>query len=115
MPATRVFNNDSNGSLPTIDMGSKIVKPDTCNLSVGCISNINVWSNKPGIVYAWFNSNGELISINPKLVNVGIGNYHLQITDGNGCTVTSDTILVYNENIIPHLLFTTKSPFQNLL
>lgn len=87
--------------LPTIDMGSKIVKPDTCNLSVGCISNINVWSNKPGIVYAWFNSNGELISINPKLVNVGIGNYHLQITDGNGCTVTSDTILVYNENIIP--------------
>lgn len=50
--------------------------------------------------YRWTSGNGTVISLEEDLVNVRSGNYQLQVTDANSCTLNyTDSILILNPMI----------------
>jgi len=66
---------------------------DACGDDLGSI-DITVTGGVGPYTFAWYDANGNLISTEEDLVDVPAGNYTVEITDTNGCTFTSGTVVV---------------------
>jgi hypothetical protein len=62
-----------------------ILSPTTCGGSNGAIRGIEITGTQP-IILEWRDNDNTIISNEPNLFNLPVGNYYLWATDGNGCT-----------------------------
>lgn len=80
--------------MPALDETAVRVQPDKCGFSTGSITGMAATSAAGALQYQWFNSNGNSVAQQPTLVNQPAGNYYLQVTDINGCRLTSQNYLI---------------------
>lgn len=66
---------------------------DACGTDLGSI-DITVTGGTGPYTFAWYDENGNLVSTEEDLHDVPAGNYYVEITDTNGCSYTSGTIVV---------------------
>lgn len=81
-------------ALPTLDETNVRVANDTCGFKTGAISGINAQSPQGNLSYQWHMNGSSLGTTNRVLNNAGAGNYHLLVTDANGCEVRSNTYTI---------------------
>jgi gliding motility-associated-like protein len=108
-----LFAKDSNGceqqiiktrliSLPVLyfDYANLRITPDKCLAGEGTITGIVVKDMQgTGGTYKWLNSANVSIGSTLNIQNVRQDVYHLQVTDGRGCTAVSRPVMVDNINI----------------
>lgn len=108
-----LFAKDSNGCeqrifraaivdlpIPSFDYTTLQITPDQCMSSRGAIKNLVVKDLASGTgTYTWLNTNGDSVGNTLNLQNIPQGSYRLKATDRSGCTVTSQTLAVANNNI----------------
>ncbi|MEN8225977.1 MAG: gliding motility-associated C-terminal domain-containing protein [Bacteroidota bacterium] len=76
---------------PTLaDTANLEVIPTTCGDSTGVIKGI-VINGTPPLSYQWLNDLGNPISNALDIYHLPVGNYTLEVTDGNGCISIIDT------------------------
>ena len=75
--------------MPGLDESNVAVSNDTCAFNTGAINGIIATSDQGNLSYQWFNGTTAVNGSNKILRSVGAGDYHLTITDVNGCQVTS--------------------------
>lgn len=75
--------------LPTMNESGAVTQPDKCGFGTGSITGITATSAAGALQYQWYNNNDELVGQQPVISGLQEGNYHLLITDINGCTVRS--------------------------
>jgi len=61
------------------------VEDDHCQNGMGSIKGINANGATP-LTFVWTDDNNQIVGNTPNLENVKAGTYHIQITDGSGCT-----------------------------
>ncbi len=71
--------------LPNLDESNLILSPTTCGNATGAIRGIEITGTQP-VTLEWKDNNEIVISNDPDLYNLPVGNYFLWVTDGNGCT-----------------------------
>jgi gliding motility-associated-like protein len=72
-------------SPPLPDETNLLISPTTCGNATGAIRGIEITGTQP-IILEWRDNDNTIISNEPDLFNLPIGNYYLWATDGNGCT-----------------------------
>lgn len=82
------------------------IVPDTAYICPGEGATFN--TTEPFVAYSW--SDG---SNNPTLTTTTLGNYDVTITDGNGCTGTSNTVTTLQPNLPSFDLFATPDSIFN--
>ncbi|MBO9563211.1 MAG: gliding motility-associated C-terminal domain-containing protein [Niastella sp.] len=75
--------------LPAMNEDRALVQPDRCGFGTGSITGIIATSAAGALQYQWFNSNNQIAGQQPTISNLHEGNYHLLITDINGCQLRS--------------------------
>jgi len=75
--------------MPVLDESNVVVSNDTCDFNSGAINGINATSSVGDLTYQWFNGTTAINGSGKILRSVGPGDYHLTITDVNGCQATS--------------------------
>jgi hypothetical protein len=77
---------------------------DLNNQNIGAIF-INPAGSLPPYTYVW-TSNGQQVGTDQNLTGIGAGTYNVVVTDDNGCSVASQTIVVSNTSGVntPNLL-----------
>jgi gliding motility-associated-like protein len=68
-----------------LDETNLILSPTTCGNATGAIRCLTVNGTEP-ITLEWKDNDDNIISNDPDLFNLPVGNYFLWATDGNGCT-----------------------------
>ena len=68
----------------TADTNNLVISPTTCGGSVGAIRGIAVSGNQP-LQYQWVDDIGDSITNTIDIYHLPVGNYTLQVIDGNGC------------------------------
>ncbi len=66
------------------DTTNLILSPTTCGGSTGAIRGLNIVGAQP-TVFQWFDDLGNPIASTLDLYGLPVGNYSLQVTDGNNC------------------------------
>jgi gliding motility-associated-like protein len=61
------------------------VEDDHCQVGTGSIKGINANGTTP-LTFVWTDNNNKTVGNAPNLENLNSGTYHIQITDGSGCT-----------------------------
>ena len=93
-----VLITDANGcttsAATTVNQPSQIniiIAPNAalCNGASNGSAQANVNGGTPGYSYSWFPSGGGAASA----LNLAAGNYSVEVTDANGCTLTSSTTI----------------------
>jgi gliding motility-associated-like protein len=69
----------------SIDETNLILSPTTCGNATGAIRGLTVNGTGP-ITLEWKDNDETILSNDPDLYNLPVGNYFLWATDGNGCT-----------------------------
>ena len=79
-----------------------IISPTTCGNNIGAITGVNIISGTPPYSIEWLNSLGNIVGTTNDLYNLGVDNYYLWVTDGNGCRnlVASCAIQNFNSDLI---------------
>jgi len=99
------FRRDSvyvfSGANPTVT-----ILPDTAYICPGEGATFN--TTEPFVVYNW--SDG---SNNPELTVFNLGNFDVTVTDGNGCTASSNTVTTAQPNLPTFDLFATPDSVFN--
>ena len=72
---------------------SLVITPTACGGSSGSITGLMV-DGVPPLIYEWQDAEGNPLGNSLNLFNLGVGNYFLLVTDGNGCTTVSDSYTV---------------------
>lgn len=107
-----LFARDSNGCeqrifraaivdlpIPSFDYSKLQITPDQCLSGQGAIKNLVVKDLASGTgAYTWLNANGDSVGNTLNLQNITQGGYRLKVTDRSGCSVTSETLPVANNN-----------------
>ena len=98
-----VFNEDN-----------MIITPASCGSSNGSIIGIQVEGIDP-LSFEWFDGNGNLISTALDITGLVVGNYYLQVTDGNGCTTVSNSYTINDTGdiLITDVVSTNSYCFQD--
>ncbi|HEY9196939.1 MAG TPA: gliding motility-associated C-terminal domain-containing protein, partial [Mucilaginibacter sp.] len=89
----------SNNPALSITTDNIKIEDDHCENGAGSIINIKATGTMP-LTVVWTNDKGQTVGNALNLENVQAGNYHIQITDGSGCTQG----LVYTINDIPEIV-----------
>lgn len=93
---------------PTLNAGATVTAAD-CGTANGSVTNV-VANGVPTLTYSWTNVSNSVVATSQNLNNVVSGNYHLTVTDGNGCTLDS-TFNISNLNFQnPTITASTNSP-----
>jgi gliding motility-associated-like protein len=78
---------------PTIN-GTAVLDSAFCGMSIGAVENLSASGGTAPLTYQWYSSAGIMPGeTKDSLVNVPLGAYHLVVTDGLGCSVSS---AIYN-------------------
>jgi len=67
-----------------VDSSNLTLSPTTCGGSTGAIRGLEIVGTPP-YSYQWFDDLGNPISTTIDMYQLPVGNYTLQVTDGNGC------------------------------
>ena len=70
-----------------------VITPTSCNGSSGSITGLQVQGVQP-LALAWQDADGNILGTQPDISGLGVGNYYLQVTDGNGCVTLSDSYTI---------------------
>jgi gliding motility-associated-like protein len=70
-----------------------VITPTSCNASSGSITGLQVQGVQP-LALAWQDADGNILGTQPDISGLGVGNYYLQVTDGNGCVTLSDSYTI---------------------
>jgi gliding motility-associated-like protein len=89
------------------DTNNLVISPTTCGGSVGAIRGLSVSGNQP-IQYQWIDDLGDSITNTIDIYHLPVGNYTLQVTDGNGCVTEFGSYLINDagEVLIEDVVFT---------
>ena len=71
------------------DTTNLILSPTTCGGSTGAIRGLEI-VGEPPFTYQWFNDMGNPVASSIDLYGLPVGNYTLQVTDGNNCVTNLD-------------------------
>lgn len=77
----------SNFVIAIADSSNLILSPTTCGGSTGAIRGLDI-VGAPPFSYQWYDDLGNPISTSIDLYQLPVGNYTLQVTDGNNCQTT---------------------------
>lgn len=77
----------SNFVIAIADTSNLILSPTTCGGSTGAIRGLEI-AGAPPFSYQWYDDLGNPISASIDLYQLPVGNYTLQVTDGNNCQTT---------------------------
>ncbi|MCD4773456.1 MAG: gliding motility-associated C-terminal domain-containing protein [Bacteroidales bacterium] len=77
------------------DTNNLIISPTTCGGSVGAIRGIEISGNPP-FQYQWLDDLGNPIANTIDIFHLPVGNYTLQIIDGNDCLTEFGPYLIYD-------------------
>ncbi|MCD4773116.1 MAG: gliding motility-associated C-terminal domain-containing protein [Bacteroidales bacterium] len=77
------------------DTNNLIISPTTCGGSIGAIRGI-VISGNPPFIYQWLDDLGNPIANTIDIFHLAVGNYTLQIIDGNDCLTEFGPYLIYD-------------------
>lgn len=80
----------------SVDTTNLIISPTTCGIATGAIRGLTVNGTEP-IVLEWKDNDNIIISNDPDLNNLPVGNYFLWATDGNGCTNQLAQYQIYDQ------------------
>jgi gliding motility-associated-like protein len=72
-------------SPPLTDETNLLISPTTCGNATGAIRGLTVNGTEP-ITLEWKDNDETILSNDPDLYNLPVGNYFLWATDGNGCS-----------------------------
>jgi gliding motility-associated-like protein len=78
------------GFLPEIqfDETNLLITPTACGGASGSITGLYALGPMP-LAYEWKDLSGNVLGDTTDLYNLGVGQYYLSVTDGNGCTAES--------------------------
>ncbi len=74
-----------------------VVHPSNCEEANGSITDVSIEGGVPPYTYEWMDEVGENLGENLELMNVGVGNYTLVVTDTDGCLASLDFEMVNKE------------------
>lgn len=74
----------SKHEIPLVDSSNFILSPTTCGGSTGAIRGLEI-VGVPPYLYQWFDDLGNPIATTLDLYQLPVGNYTLQVKDGNDC------------------------------
>ncbi len=77
------------------DTNNLIISPTTCGGSIGAIRGIEISGNPP-FQYQWIDDLGNPIANTIDIFHLPVGNYTLQVTDGNGCLTEFGPYTIYD-------------------
>jgi gliding motility-associated-like protein len=89
------------------DTNNLLISPTTCGGSVGVIRGLDISGNQP-LQYQWIDDIGDSITNTIDIYHLSVGNYTLQVTDGNGCVTEFGPYLITDagEVLIEDVVFT---------
>jgi hypothetical protein len=97
-------NGCSDVTVVTVSMATSItettaptIAPSDCGIDNGSITGIVV-SGDPTLTYSWENTSGTEVGTSADISNLGVGDYTLIVTDGNGCDATFGHYSITNPN-----------------
>ena len=61
-----------------------VITPTGCGGTSGSITGLSALGTPP-LAYLWMDLSGNSLGTDPDLFNLGVGQYYLSVTDGNGC------------------------------
>jgi gliding motility-associated-like protein len=98
----------------SLDETNLILSPTTCGNATGAIRGLTVNGTGP-ITLEWKDNDETILSNDPDLYNLPVGNYFLWATDGNGCTnlVSQYTISDAGEVLIASVTYSDSYCGQN--
>jgi len=74
----------SNYDATLADISNLILSPTTCGGSTGAIRGLQI-AGTPPFVFQWFDDMGNPVGSSIDMYQLPVGNYTLQVTDGNNC------------------------------
>jgi hypothetical protein len=77
------------------DTNNLVISPTTCGGSIGAIRGIEISGNPP-FQYQWVDDLGNPIANTIDIFHLPVGNYTLQVTDGNGCLTEFGPYAIYD-------------------
>ena len=80
----------SNYNAAIADISNLILSPTTCGGSTGAIRGLQIVGSPP-LIYQWFDDLGNPTGSTIDMYQLPVGNYTLQVTDGNNCVTNIGT------------------------
>jgi len=77
----------------TIDETNLTIIPTSCAGTSGQILGLSAIGTAP-LTYEWYDASGNFIVTGSDITGLGVGNYYLKVTDGNGCEITSNAYTI---------------------
>lgn len=87
-----VYEFDLEREWPPMEASSQVTKP-TCSYSANGVIVLTVEGGNPVYTYAWTGPNGPISNNSPTLNNVEPGSYSVTVTDLEGTTTTTSTVV----------------------
>ncbi len=84
---------------PQIDEQNLLIQPTIPGGTTGSITGLEVTGTLP-LSTTWYDENGNTMGNTLDLNNLGVGNYYLQIADGNGCVSNFGPYTISSGNIV---------------
>jgi len=99
----------------TIDETNLTIIPTSCAGTSGQILGLSAIGTAP-LTYEWYDAGGNFIVNGSDITGLGVGNYFLKVTDGNGCEITSNayTITDAGDVVITDVVSTDTHCGQNI-
>lgn len=80
---------------PAITVPTPSFSNVTCNgLTDGTVGTTGASGGMPGYSYTWQQVGGGIVGGGTSASGLGAGDYYVEVLDGNGCTINSDTVTV---------------------
>jgi gliding motility-associated-like protein len=84
---------------PVIDLTGIKINTDRCSQLIGSITGIKVpGQSGTNTTYTWRDAGNNIVGTSINLINVGAGQYYLNVADGALCTVQTNLIAISNTN-----------------
>ncbi|MCD4782196.1 MAG: hypothetical protein K8T10_00045, partial [Candidatus Eremiobacteraeota bacterium] len=77
------------------DTNNLVISPTTCGGSVGAIRGIEISGNPP-FIFQWLDDLGNPIANTIDIFHLAVGNYTLQVIDGNDCLTEFGPYVIYD-------------------
>jgi len=79
----------------TFDESGLVITPTACGGTSGSITGLSVSGIEP-LQIEWKDLSGNVLGNDPDLFNLGVGQYYLSVTDGNGCLNESPLYTIFD-------------------
>ncbi len=84
---------------PQIEEQNLQIQPTVPGGATGSITGLEI-TGIPPLSFIWYDDSGNIMGNTLDLNNLGVGNYYLEITNGNGCVSLSRAYTISSGNIV---------------